>query len=529
MKNTCKLIIQFILITIVSAGLSCAAPGSDMANASGVSNSDYGYDEEMDLPKIGEDTNSGDQYEAVGTNPFVLTSGDPFSTFAADVDTASYDIFKRDINNGVIPAAASVRLEEYINYFEYDYPVPDETFEHPFSISLDSAPGVFNVNTRLLRVGVQAAVKEKPQANLVFLIDKSGSMASEVKLPLVQHLLSSTVSILDPEDTVSIVTYASGTGVALAPTPASNAEQIINVIDSFSASGSTAGGAGINLAYEQAQAAFVEGGINHVILCTDGDFNVGVSSTEQLLALIQEKKETGITLTSLGFGSGNLNDAMMEATSNAGNGTYAVISSIEDADDYVENEMLASILFVAKDVKLQVEFNPALVHAYRLLGYENRAVADDDFTNDIVDGGEIGSGHQVTALYEMVMTGNPVPMPAGAPPVSPGEQSDVVPQVAENDLVLVKVRYKTLDARTEDAATEVRASLTGTAVLSRLDEADEDMQWAAAVAAFAEILKESPFANETSMDKISAIITGNWLDSDREEFTNLYNSALSLR
>lgn len=462
------------------------------------------------------------------TNPFVSVDHDPLSTFAVDVDTASYDIFRRDVSNGVLPSSGTVRVEEFVNYFDYDYPEPELDGEHPFAIDLAAAPTLLDNGTTLLRVGIQGAPApelEKKPANLVFLVDTSGSMQSEEKLPLVQRVLTQTLQVLEPEDTVSIVTYASGTGVALIPTPVSDAATINGVINSLSAAGSTNGAGGIQLAYEQAAAAYIEGGINHVILCTDGDFNVGVSNTEGLVELIEEQRRTGITFTALGFGANN-NDAMMEAVSNAGNGIYGVISTPDNADRYVEERLLDNLTFIAKDMKIQVEFNSERVLAYRLLGYENRAIADADFRDDAVDAGEIGAGHRVTALYELVLADGQVPQVDGAPALETGDAFEGEVEVSAEDLVLVKVRYKDVDASTLDEAYETSASLEPTDVAESHRDLDADFQWAVAVATFAELLKQSPYAEASSLDSIRVIVDEQGgRDADRSEFASLFNAA----
>ncbi len=477
----------------------------------------------------GSKDNEGDKYEDVGTNAFVVVEHDPFSTFAADVDSASYDLFRRDINRGSLPRKESVRLEEYVNYFAYDYPTPVPEDEHPFSVSLAAAPDIFNNGTTLLRVGIQSELPpefEKKQANVVFLIDVSGSMSGSDKLPLVKHVLTRTLDVLEDGDKISIVTYAANTGVRLEPTDISEKAKIKNVINSLNSGGSTAGASGINLAYNQAESAFVNEGINHVILCTDGDFNVGLSSDEDLVALIEEKRKLGITLTVLGFGAGNLNDSMMEKISNAGNGIYGVISSKDQADDYVEKRMLSNLVLIAKDMKIQVEFNPKNVKAYRLLGYENRAIADNDFRDDTVDAGEIGAGHRVTALYELVMEGGPIPEKEGAPELENGEPVEGKREINDSDMVLVKVRYKDVDATESDPAYEVSATMIASDIKTSHDDASADFKWAAAIAAFAEILKESPYADNEALSTIESIVTSkNWLNSDRAEFAALFKEA----
>lgn len=471
----------------------------------------------------------GGKYTPVGTNPFVLVQSDPLSTFAADVDTASYDLFRRDVNLGSLPLPASVRLEEYVNYFEYGYPAPGSEDAHPFRISLSAAPHLFASGTTLVRVGIQAKAQEEVAArpaNLVFLVDTSGSMDVPNKLPLVKYTLRQALGVLAPTDKVSIVTYAGSTAVRLGPTPVSERTQIEKVIDGFDAGGSTAGGAAINLAYEQAAMGFIEGGINHILLCTDGDFNVGLTSNEELLNLIREKRATGVTFTALGYGADNLNDSMMEAVSNAGNGMYSVISDEDQATTYVHERLRSTIEHVAKDMKIQVEFNPEWVSAYRLLGYENRNIADDDFRNDIVDAGEVGAGHRVTALYELVPKGGTIPAPPGAPEPQGGEPYDGTREVSATDWVLVKVRYKHVNATDADPALEVVQSLKEADIAPAFEAADLDFQWALAIASYAEILKRSPFARREALQVIHNVARAQELrDGDRGEFLQLFERA----
>lgn len=469
-----------------------------------------------------------DSYEDVGTNAFVMADHDPFSTFAADVDTASYDIFRRDMqNSGRLPASSSVRLEEYINYFDYDYLAPAPGSDHPFAISLDAASSLFDRPSTLLRVGIQAELlpeEERKPANLVYLIDVSGSMQSAYRLPLVKALLKESLELLEDDDTVALVVYASGVGVRLAPTPISEKSKIIDAIDSLRAGGSTNGAGGIQLAYEQAVIGYLDNGINHVVLCTDGDFNVGAKSDEALVELIEEKRQTGVTFTALGFGSGNLNDAMMEKTSNAGNGVYGVITSPDDAIDYAQTRLLSNIYFVAKDVKIQVEFNRDVVAAYRSLGYENRAIADEDFTDDKVDAGEVGYGHSVTALYEVVFTEEDIPRPEGAPEVEGGPSFDGERSIADSSFVKVRVRYKDLEATEQDAAYELSATLENS--IDSINAADSDFQWAAATAAFAELMKGSPYADESLWDTIEQLLASNTQEShERVIFAELVSEA----
>jgi Ca-activated chloride channel family protein len=521
------------LIALFASGVALFATGCGGGSASYGGGAPNGGARPPYVDTSAARTNATDKYAAVGTNPFVATAYDPLSTFAVDVDTASYDIFRRDVNLGMLPQPAGVRLEEYVNDFRYDYPAPASADIAPFSITLGAARGLFDRDTVLFRVGIRAfdpSAEAKRPANLVFLVDVSGSMQTPDKLPLVQRILSDTLDVLDATDTVSIVTYAGSTGVRLGPTPVANRAAILPVINGLAAGGSTSGAAGLMLAYAQARAGFIEGGINHVLLCTDGDFNVGPSSTAELLALIKQERQSGVTLTTLGFGVGNLNDAMMEAVSDAGNGIYGVISSAEQADSYARERMLSTIVRVANNMKVQVAFNPASVTAYRLLGYEDRAVADANFRNDAVDGGEVGAGHRVTALYELVMAGQDVPAPAGAPVLLEGTPAvtDGSAGVALDDLAHVAIRYQAIGDAVDAPAHEVGASLPAAAA-GDLSAADPDLRWAAAIAAFAEILKRSPFADPIALTAIDGIVAEQAArDQDRAEFATLYTKARSM-
>jgi Ca-activated chloride channel homolog len=464
-------------------------------------------------------------------NPFVDTSKDAFSTFGADVDTASYDYLRQSIQvYRQLPQPEYVRVEDYVNYFKYAYPTPAGDAATPFSIALAAGAHPTGRNTTLLRVGIQAKaapVSDKKPVNLIFLVDVSGSMASPDKLPLVQRVLTEALSVLAPTDKVSIVSYASDTRVRLAPTPVSSRDVITTEINALVAGGSTNGASGIELAYQQAAAGFIPNGINHVILCTDGDFNLGVTSDEALVELIKSKRATGVTLTALGFGHGNLNDAMMERVSNAGNGSYSIVFDEDQAVAYANQRLFSTIAHVAKDMKLQVEFNPALVLAYRLVGYEDRAIADNDFRNDTVDGGEVGAEHRVTALYELLLAGQSLPLGPNVPPLSAGEVSDVPHEVAAGELVRVKVRYKAVNATDADPASEVVQALTPAELNT---PATPDFNWAAAVASFAELLRLSPYVGANELEQVERLIAldGQASDPDRLEFKTLVASAKAL-
>jgi Ca-activated chloride channel family protein len=472
---------------------------------------------------------STEKFDAVGSNPFVVAERDPFSTFAADVDTASYDVFLRNMEQNAPQDKDAVRIEEFVNYFEYDYPAPERSEEHPFKINTALAQNPFGRDTLLLRVGIQARKPqpdERKQANLVFLVDTSGSMQSPDKLPLVQYLLTHSLDVLNTDDKVSIVTYAGNTQVALAPTAVIEKDKINTVINTLVAGGSTNGAGGIQLAYQQAEAVFNQEGINHVILCTDGDFNVGISNTDELVKLIKDKRTSGITLTALGFGLGNLNDAMMEKVSNAGNGMYSVITSRTQAGRYAEDRMFRTFLHVAKDMKIQVEWNPEKVEAYRLIGYEDRAIADMDFRDDKVDAGEVGAGHRVTALYEVVPKGKQIPKVDGAPVDKTGEKEPGDRELDGEDMILVKVRYKQPGAGETDAAKEVVIRAAGSDVPA-FDKADKDLQYSAAIAFFAEILKDSPYKTPTKLDLLREVFAAQQeRDIERKELLSLFDKAV---
>jgi len=470
-----------------------------------------------------------ERFTDVGTRPFVLAAHDPYSTFAADVDTASYDIFRRNVEHGWDTEPTAVRVEDFVNYFRYDYQAPSQDAEHPFSIDVAATKNPLGRDDILLRVGIAAEdpppVQKRP-ANLVFLVDVSGSMLNEDKLPLVQYLLKHALDVLSPSDRVSIVTYAGSTAVRLEPTLVSDKPQIVDVIDSLSASGSTNGAGGIQLAYQQAESAFITDGINHIVLCTDGDFNVGVSSDEALVELITQKRKTGITLTALGFGIGNLNDSMMEKVSNAGNGIYSVISSQTQAQRYAEDRLLRTLVHVAKDMKIQLEWNPKYIHAYRLIGYEDRAIADRDFRNDAVDAGEIGAGLRVTALYEVVLEGQEVPDAAGAPAIKDGEPVAGEREVAATDWVSVKVRYKQPGAKESASAREVAKGVAASQSTEALDAAGDDLRWTVAIAAFAEMLKHSPYAAPSKLSLLREVFVSQQdRDVERKEFLELFDRA----
>jgi Ca-activated chloride channel family protein len=466
----------------------------------------------------------------VATSPFVVTATDPLATFAADVDTASYDIFRRSILGNSAPPPAQVRAEEYLNYFHYDYPVPEPGADVPFTVSLSASAHITDARTKILRVGIQGAVDDqKRAASLVFLVDVSGSMAADNKLPLVKRVLHEALSVLRPSDMVSIVTYAGSTSVALPPTAVRAQGSISSAIDSLHiGGGGTNGASGIGLAYEQANKAFLEGGINHVLLCTDGDFNVGVTSDEALVQLIEQKRKSGVTLTALGVGERN-NDAMMERVSNAGNGIYSVLYNEDQAVAYAHQRLLSTMLHIAKDVKIQVELNPAHVYAYRLIGYEDRAILDAQFREDWVDAGEIGSGHQVTALFELALTQEDLPPGIHATTSSLVAGSNDKSDITVEDLARVRLRWKEPGASEREPANEALFSLARAELRDDAAELDADAVWAIGVASLAEVLHQSPYVQDVDLNAIGkrlAPLVGN--SPERSELISLWSNAVRL-
>ena len=443
-------------------------------------------------------------YEAVTENDYKSAVTAPLSTFSVDVDTASYANVRGMLNQGRVPPAASVRIEEFLNYFPYDYAEPKG--EHPFSVYTEYAVAPYNPERRLVHIGLQAKRVENaklPASNLVFLVDVSGSMNAPDKLPLLKQAFKLLAAQLRPQDRVSLAVYAGAAGVVLPPTDGADQSKIIAALDSLSAGGSTAGGAGIQLAYSLARQGFVQGGNNRVILATDGDFNVGVSSDGELVKLIEEERKSGVFLTILGFGRGNYQDAKMQQLAQKGNGNAAYIDSVNEARKVLVTQMGGTLLTVAKDVKIQVEFNPAHVKGYRLVGYETRALANEDFNNDKKDAGEMGAGHSVTALYEII--------PADSKEVVPGvdalKYQKPAPSAAadSNELLTVKLRYKQPDGDTSKLLSQVVLDAP-----KAFAEASETFRFSAAVATFAMLMQGSKHVGNTTFGQVQA-----WADSAR--------------
>ncbi len=437
----------------------------------------------------------------------------PVSTFSVDVDTGAYANVRRFLTQGQMPPESAVRTEELLNYFRYDYPVPADR-SRPFSVTTDMATTPWNAETRLLRIGIKGydiPKGERPPANLVFLVDVSGSMMDQDKLPLVRSALSMLADRLSPRDRVSIVVYAGAAGIVLEPT--NNGAYVKAALDCLEAGGSTAGGAGMELAYATARANFVRGGVNRVVMATDGDFNVGISSNDGIEAIVKKNREAGITLTTLGFGQGNYNEAMMERIADVGNGNYAYIDSAIEAQKVLDEEMAATIFTIAKDVKIQIEFNPAAVKEYRLIGYENRALAEDDFNNDKVDAGDIGSGHQVTALYEVV--------PASGKGWLPDRRYDAnraaaKPAAPANELAWLKLRYKLPDG----ATSQLIERPVPVSMMAAARAPQGDMAFATAVAAFGQKLRGDKYLGSFTYADIRHL-AGDQHGYLREEFVKL--------
>jgi len=471
---------------------------------------------------------SQEDYELINDNPFFLAKTQPLSTFAIDVDTAAYSNVRRFLNDGMLPPADAVRIEEMINYFNYDYPQP--TDDKPFSITTELSEAPWQPQHKLVRIGIQGRDIESevlPPSNLVFLFDVSGSMNEPNKLPLLKSAFRLLVNELRPEDKVAIAVYAGSSGLVLPATPGSDKDTILAALDSLEAGGSTAGGEGIELAYKEAVNNLVEGGNNRIILATDGDFNVGPSSDAELVRLIEQKRDQGVFLTVLGFGSGNLKDSKMEQLANKGNGNYAYIDSILEAKKVLVTEMGATLLTLAKDVKIQVEFNPSQVQAYRLIGYENRLLAAQDFNDDTKDAGELGAGHSVTALYEIVPTG--IDSPIDLPQIDELKYQATQTPTADfgSELMQLKLRYKQPNGDTSELISQAIANQS-----KPLAGASNDFRFAAAIAEFGMLLRESPYAGESSFDEVLELARnakGNDLEGYRSEFIRLAETAQALK
>jgi len=440
-----------------------------------------------------------ENYAQVDQNPVRLVSEHPVSTFSIDVDTGAYANVRRFLNGGSLPPQDAVRTEELINYFSYNYPVP-RSQQTPFSVSTEATAAPWNKDRVLLRIGVKGfdvPPAERPAANLVFLVDVSGSMNSPAKLPLLKSSLQLLTRQLTAADRVSMVVYAGSSGVVLEPTPGTEQAKILNALERLQAGGSTNGASGIQLAYRMAEQAFIDGGINRVMLATDGDFNVGTVDFETLIDIVERHRDNGIALTTLGFGSGNYNDRLMEQLADAGNGNHAYIDTLNEGRKVLVEQLTGTLQTIARDVKIQVEFNPSTVAEYRLIGYENRLLRREDFNNDRIDAGEIGAGHTVTALYELTLTGSESHL---IDPLRYAEKP-ATPLGHARELAFVRLRYK-LPGSDQSRLIE-RPVQAGT--IRALDEADDEFRFAAAVAAFGQLLKGGAYVGRYGFDDVVAL------------------------
>ncbi|MEO5375361.1 MAG: von Willebrand factor type A domain-containing protein [Alphaproteobacteria bacterium] len=471
-----------------------------------------------------------ERYRKADTNPVRVTREQPVSTFSIDVDTAAYANVRRFLRDGKVPPRDAVRIEEMVNYFEYDYPRPKDRTA-PFLASVAVMPTPWNPRTQLLHIGLKGFEPEpaaRPRANLTFLVDVSGSMQPHERLPLLKQSLRMLVAELKDDDKVAIVTYAGVTGVALEPTPGRERGRILAAIEALGAEGSTAGGAGLVKAYELAERTFDKAAVNRVILGTDGDFNVGVSDPEHLESLIAAKRKTGIYLSILGFGTGNLNDDLMQKLAQAGNGNAAYIDSLAEARKVLVDQMASTLFTIADDVKIQVEFNPARVAEYRLIGYETRMLKREDFANDQVDAGEIGSGHAVTALYELTAPDSAARL---IEPLRYGdkEAQSVAKATPGQEYAHLRLRYKLPG---EKKSRLIERPIVDADVAAKVDDAPVEARFAAAVAAFGQLLRNDPYTKDFTYADVLALaqpVRGADLFGYRGEFIQLVRSAGSAR
>ena len=465
-------------------------------------------------------------YDRIEDNQFLQATQNPLSTFSIDVDTASYAVVRRFLQGGTLPPKDAVRIEEMLNYFSYNYPVPSE--EGPFSASVEVAQAPWALEHRLVRIGLKGqelGMEQRPSSNLVFLLDVSGSMQPANKLPLLKNAMRMLVDRLGEKDRVAIVVYAGASGLVLPSTSSDQKGEILAALENLRAGGSTNGGSGIRLAYQTAVSNFITGGVNRVILATDGDFNVGTTNQGDLTRLIEDNAKSGVFLTVLGFGMGNYKDSTLEKLADMGNGNYAYIDTINEARKVLVDEINSTLVTIAKDVKIQIEFNPLQVSAYRLIGYENRLLRKEDFNDDTKDAGEIGAGHTVTALYEIVPAGKGLQIP-GVDPLKYQTPMDTTDVAQSGELLTLKLRYKQPDGETSRLL-EFPVRDGGKAY----SQASQDFKFAAAVASFGMILRQSPYqGNGTLAAVLELAQEGKGSDPHgyRGEFLELVKQAIAL-
>jgi len=495
--------------------------GSRASQSVVVLNSMNGY---VENPPYKTEDFVDDTYEVINENTFKMSQNSPLSTFSIDVDRASYSNVRRMINNGQHISANAVKIEEMVNYFNYNYAQP--TDKHPFSIHTEVAKTPWNSQSEIVRIGLQGKTydnDELPASNLTFLIDVSGSMSDQNKLPLLKSAFKLLVNQLRAKDKVAIVVYAGAAGVVLPPTSGDKKETIINALENLQSGGSTAGGEGIKLAYKLANAHFIKNGNNRVILATDGDFNVGASSNNAMEKLIEKERETGVFLSVLGMGYGNYKDSKLEILADKGNGNHAYIDTMQEAQKVFGQEFGGTLYTIAKDVKIQVEFNPKKVQAYRLIGYENRQLANEDFVDDTKDAGELGSGHTVTALYEIIPVGVESAFLESVIDLKYTNENPLVDNKFSDELFTVKFRYKKPDGKKSIEMVQVQKDV--------ISEASNDFKFASAVALFGMKLRQSQFDNKASYDTIIDLANaGRGADKEgyRAEFIRLVEAYKSL-
>jgi Ca-activated chloride channel family protein len=495
-----------------------AAPANNLAMA---------YAPEIHILPTPSSQPNTERYQNLVENPVRIVASDPVSTFSLDVDTGSYSNVRRFLAGGNRPPEDAVRIEELVNYFPYEY--PPASGEHPFGVRTELAPCPWKPGHWLMRVAVRADevnANAMPPVNLVFLVDVSGSMDDAAKLPLLRTSLKLLVPQLRAQDRVSIVVYAGREAVVLEPTPGDQHAKITSAIDALSAGGSTAGEAGIRAAYRLARQAFVKEGINRVLLATDGDFNVGITDFEQLKDLVERERESGVQLSTLGFGTGNLNEHLMEQAADVGNGSYSYVDTLAEARKVLVDQMRSTMVTVARDVKVQVEFNPAVVAEYRLIGYENRVLAREDFNNDRVDAGDVGAGQSVTALYELTPVGaapSADPLRYGA--VAPERKAETPAGPPPSEVAFVKLRYKQPNA---SVSRLVEMPVHRSAMLASFEAAGDDFRFATAVAGFGQLLRGGTRAGSWTWDDVLREATSSRGKDEfgyRSEFLNLVRMA----
>jgi len=477
-------------------------------------------------PPLCQQPTDTERYQHLDESPVHMVSEQPVSTFSIDVDTGAYANVRRFLNDGQLPPQDAVRVEEMINYFDYQY-APPSSRETPFKVATELAHAPWNQNALLLKIGIKGfeiAASERPAANLVFLIDVSGSMQSPDKLPLLKNAFRLLTDQLTAKDRVSMVVYAGSSGVVLEPTPGDQKHKILAAIDRLEAGGSTNGAAGIEQAYRLAHDAQTKGGINRVVLATDGDFNVGVVNYEALIDLAERQRSSGVALTTLGFGTGNYNDQLLERLADAGNGNYSYVDTLSEARKVLVSELSSTLFTIAKDVKIQVEFNPAEVQEYRLIGYENRALNREDFNNDKVDAGDIGAGHRITALYEIVPAGNK----GHVDPLRYGSQQEIGAPLNKSvgkagEIANVRLRYKKPDS---DSSQLLEYPVAKSSVVSN-GQMSADFRFAASVAAFGQLLRGGKYVGNFSYSDVVALAKGA-LSEDNEGYRREFVSLVKL-